>query len=490
MLPDDIQKADWLLGSWVPPPDPRRPDFPYHNGLTLTIRPHVPPPPFGLTGYTRGLERQEAPREEVAKFPQSEWCLRNPVAETAPHPDVTEEQMLKIVGCIACKDGRGAQVVRCQVGHDLSNVYVAKIYDPLYYSFSDPDFGTPIDVTYRADQDYSRETAAFEDLKADGADGRFSPKYYGSWTFDMPLTGTPPVLRPVRLVLMEYIKGTDLWTIMERDGEALGFHTVPPEQRLEIFAKAAEAETNLKFHGVIHRDFSPRNVMIADPVTSEGVDSHTPRVILIDFNNSTCANRPNYIYKEFWETPPIPVSPRYNWWGGCPNEFSQWVPEPHRSQDAVFNGWLVTRWPDPSSGYLLLPFTLPRHVRRAGLIEYALPVPDTEPVFAQVYSRQYELPPMPCSPIDTKSPDGSSEAKTPDTSTGPDGRTSPQSEPEDFENEPSVVELQYHESLWTEGGASTSEMKEEDMNLLGVGSNEARTSHEGINLEDSQFTQG
>ncbi|KAH7271775.1 hypothetical protein B0J15DRAFT_522693 [Fusarium solani] len=440
MLPDDLEIADWLLDSWVPPPDPRRPDFPYHNGLTLTIRPHVPPPPFGLTGYTRGLERQEAPQEEVAKFPQSEWCLRNPVVETAPHLDVIEEQMLKIVGCIACKDGRGAQVVRCQVGHDLSNVYVAKIYDPLYYSFSDPDFGTPVDVTYRADQDYSREAAAFEDLKADGADGRFSPKYYGAWTFDMPLTGTPPVLRP--------------------------------------------------FHGVIHRDFSPRNAMIADPVTSEGVDSHTPRVILIDFNNSTCANRPNFIYKEFWKTRPIPVSPRYNWWGGCPNEFSQWVPEPHRSQDAVFNGWLVTRWPDPSSGYLLLPFTSPRRIRRAGLIEYALPVPDTEPVFAQVYRRQYELPPMPCSPVDTESPSGSSEAKTSDTGTGPDGRNSSQSEPEDFENGASVVERQYHESLWNEGGPSTSEMKEDDMSLLGVGSNEARTSHEGTKSEDSHFTQG
>jgi len=392
MLPDDFDKADWMLGSWVPSPDPRRPDFPYHNGLTLTIRPHVPPSPFGSTGYTRGLERQEAPQGEVAKFPQSEWCLHNPVAETAPHPDITEKQMLKIVGGIACKDGRGAQVVRCQLCHDVNNVYVAKIYDPLYYSFSDRDFGTPVDVTYRADQDYSREAAAFEDLKADGADGRFSPKYYGSWTFDMPLIGTPPVLRPVRLVLMEYIKGTDLWTIMERDGEGLGVRTVPPEQRLEIFAKAAEAETNLKFHGIIHRDFAPRNVMIADPVTREGVDSHTPRVILIDFNNSTCVNRPNFRYAEFHTTDPLSISPRYRWWGGCPNEFLQWVPDPHRSQDAVFNGWLEQRWPDPSSEYLLPRFTLPRHRRTAKLIEYASPVPDTEPVFAQVYSRHYSLP--------------------------------------------------------------------------------------------------
>jgi hypothetical protein len=33
-------------------------------------------------------------------------------------------------------------------------------------------------------------------------------------------------------------------------------------------------------------------------------------------------------------------------------------------------------------------------------------------------------------------------------------------------------------------------MKEDDMSLLGVGSNEARTSHEGTKSEDSHFTQG
>ncbi|RSL44296.1 hypothetical protein CEP53_011296 [Fusarium sp. AF-6] len=365
-----VPLEDWPPRPWVPLPDPRRPDFPYHSGLTLKIRPHTPPHPFGLTGYTKGPERQYAAFEEVAKVSQSEWCLRNPLAETPPHPDATETQTLEIVQGIASKDGRGAQIVRCYLGEDKNRSYVAKIYDPLYYSYADREFGSPVDVTYMADSHYSREAAAFEDLKAAGADGQFTPKYYGSWTFDMGLPGTSEV-RPVRLVLLEWLNGVDLWSIMERDGTNNGIHTMPPEKRLEIFAKAVEAETNVTFHRVLHRDFSPRNVMIVDAATSEGVDSHTPRVVLIDFNNSTCVNRPNFRDRQFYTNAPdpLPVSPRYNWWGGCPNEFLHWVPDPHRSDDAVFNGWLEQRWPDPSTEYFLPPFKLPRHRETAKLIE-------------------------------------------------------------------------------------------------------------------------
>ncbi|KAJ4316480.1 hypothetical protein N0V84_007836 [Fusarium piperis] len=380
MTPNRVALEGYPPHPWVPLPDPRRPKFPYHSGLTIRIQPHTPPPPFGLTGYIKGPERQRACRAEIAKVPQSEWCLRNPLAETPPHPDASETQMLKIIeGIITCKNRRGAQVVRCYLGDNKDRSYVAKIYDPLYYSYADPGFGTPVDVTYVADEHYSREAAAFEDLTAAGVDGQFTPKYYGSWTFHVPLPGTLPgtsELRPVRLVLLEWIDGVTLWSIMERDGVNSGFHTVPPEERLEIFAKAAEAETKLNHYGVIHRDFSPRNVMVVNQATGE------TRVLLVDLNGSTCINRPNYRDGGFRY--PLPVSPRYTWWGECPNEFLHWIPDPHRSDDAVFNGWLEQRWPDTCSEYFMPPFTLPIQRQTAKLIKYASPVPDTEPVFADV----------------------------------------------------------------------------------------------------------
>ncbi|RSL53798.1 hypothetical protein CEP54_010216 [Fusarium duplospermum] len=510
MLPDIHEiKPSFPLESWEPLPDPQRPDFPYHSGLTLAIQPHTPPTPFGSTGYTTGLERQEAEYEEIAEFPHSEWCLRYPPAETPPHPYAAETQTLEIVQGIACEDGRGAQIVRCHIGGDKDRSYVAKIYDPLYYSFEERGFGFPVDVTYRADQDYSREAAAFEDLKANGADGRFSPRYYGSWTFDMLLPGTPPVFRPVRLVLMEDIKGIDLWSIMERDGANDGIHTMPPEERLEIFAKAAEAETNLKFHGVIHKDFAPRNVMIVEAVPGEGAGSHTPRVVLIDFNNSACVNRPNFRDRQFYKKYPLPLSPRYLWWGGCPNEFLHWVPDPHRSEDAVFDGWLVQRWPDPSAEYILPPFRFPRHRQMAKIIEYASPVPDTEPVFVQVYSRHYSLSPVSWSSDGGSSPNELGEAKSsrsrddsgesdppqsgngsPRSGSEPDGTSPSQGTLGELEKASSFVEREDHDDFRGEGKTLARGVEDDDMSLLGSGIKKAKTSHGDVESEDSHFAQG
>jgi hypothetical protein len=41
----------------------------------------------------------------------------------------------------------------------------------------------PCDVTRLADEDYSREAAAYEHLQAVGQTGSFAPKYFGSWAF-------------------------------------------------------------------------------------------------------------------------------------------------------------------------------------------------------------------------------------------------------------------------------------------------------------------
>ncbi|KAJ4308167.1 hypothetical protein N0V84_012255 [Fusarium piperis] len=372
------------MSTWATLPDRQRPRFPYREGLTLTIRPHVPPPPFGPTGYTQGSEREIASFEEVAKFTHSEWCLHNPLVETPPHPDAANTQTLEIVQCVACKNGRGVQVVRCHLGDDKDRSYTAKIYDPLYYPIADREFGTPIDVTYRADEHYSREAAAFEDLMAVGVDGKFTPKYHGSWTFQMPFLGTSE-LRSVRLVLLEWLDGEDLWSIMERDGENCGIHTTPPEERLEIFAKAAEASAHLEFHGVNHRSLLPRDVM----VLNQDADEHQTRVLLINLHFSVCMNRPNYRDREYHLEYPLPISPRCTWWGHCPVAFVCWLPDPHRCDEAVFNGWLEQRWPATRSSEYCEPRYLRPRGRAAKLIAYASPVEDTRTVFAHVYRRYY-----------------------------------------------------------------------------------------------------
>lgn len=322
------------FGLWKPLADPRKPELPYCKGLTLSIHRHIPPPPFGVTGYLKGSERQQSPPQPIREVTQSEWCLQHPPADTSPHPDSTTHK-LHVTDQLACDDGRGAQVIRCRLGEEDDQVYVAKIYDALYYSYADPGFGTAVDVTWLADQHYTREAAAYEDLQKAKVDGLLVPKYHGSWTFDMALKDSPHT-RPVRMILMGYIPGVTMYSFEEKDE----IRRVPPQQRLNILAKALEAESLLFFHGVKHGDFAPRNIMLA----GDDIETQMPQVFLIDFNHSTAMGRPNYKYRHINVRSALPRNPMYRNWGPCPNEFLAWVPYPHRSRPTAFKGWLKSQW--------------------------------------------------------------------------------------------------------------------------------------------------
>ncbi|KAH7019784.1 hypothetical protein EDB80DRAFT_601269, partial [Ilyonectria destructans] len=352
---------------WKPPRDPRRPEFPYHRGLDLSIRRHVPPPPFGV-GYIQGQERQESPPQPIREVTQSEWCLQHPPADAAPHPDTTSHN-LHILDEIACGDGRGSQVVRCWLDQE-DQVYVAKIYDPLYYSYTDA--GTPVDVTWLADLHYSRESAAYEDLKEAKVDGQLVPNYHGSWTFDLALLDSET--RPVRMILIGWIQGVDMYSLVQKE-QVTSF---PPQQRLDILARAMEIETKLAFYGVHHRDFSPRNIMLVGPF-----ETQVPQVFLIDLNHSVVTSRPNSKYPK--PTTTRPVSPHLRQWGGCGNEFLCWVPQPHRSRPRVFKGWLKSTWENSDEFDIIEGLNLTRSLKDRVVI--TPPVPDVKPEDPALYWR-------------------------------------------------------------------------------------------------------
>ncbi|KAH6974732.1 hypothetical protein EDB80DRAFT_659097 [Ilyonectria destructans] len=362
-------------GLWKPPPDPRRPKFPYRHGLDLSIRRHIPPPPYGF-GYVKGTERQQSPSPPIREVTQSEWCVRHPPADSPyPHPDPTLHS-LRVLDEIACKDGRGSQIVRCCLDDYESQVYVAKIYDALYYSFTYS--GTPVDVTWRADMDYRCEAASYEDLQKAEVDGLLVPKYYGSWTFDVPLFGSD-IVRPVRMVLMEWIQGITMYSLVE-EGQTT---RIPPQQRLNILAGAMEVYCKLIFHGVNHRDFAPRNIVLV----GSNIEAHLPRVLLIDLNRSVATNRPNSTFPRIiTERPDNPITYLF---GTCNNEFLSWVPQPHRSKPSVFKGWLKTTWENSEE------FEAPvgRNLRRLQTdeIEICPPLPDAEPEGPSEHWRRLRL---------------------------------------------------------------------------------------------------
>ncbi|KAF4445778.1 Protein kinase-like domain protein [Fusarium austroafricanum] len=317
--------------SWRLPPDPLKPELPYCRGLSLAIRAHIPPPPFGFAYVKDAAPRPLAHWTDLDGMTQSEWCFQHPPINTPSQPGATV-RYLHVLDEVACCDGRGAQVLRCSLSdsHD-DRVYVAKIYDPLYYAYVE----SIDDVTWKADRDYGCEAAAYEELKKADVDGMLVPKYYGSWTFNMAHPARPQATRPVRMILMEWIPNSVTMQHLQEQGISA---RISPQHRLDILAKAMEVFSEMEFYGVKHEDFAPRNVLLVGPE----IESRMPGVMLFDFNMSAVYSRPTC--KRRRDESKLPISPQYLFWGESPTEFYEWTPNSHRSRRPIFLGWLKSCW--------------------------------------------------------------------------------------------------------------------------------------------------
>jgi len=88
---------------------------------------------------------------------------------------------------------------------------------------------------------YTHEAAALDHLhKAcqSGKTGLAAPKYFGSWTFSLPMSHAGKELkRFVRLVLMENFKGPSIWSVC-RNPVALSRYT--EQDRLAVLARVLD----------------------------------------------------------------------------------------------------------------------------------------------------------------------------------------------------------------------------------------------------------
>ena len=158
----------------------------------MDIKPHTPPSPYGDSLYGQGAWRQRSD-VDLYSATQTEVVMAYPPLErkdTLPSssgPAAT----LTITGTLAMCDGRGAQLVVCSVASKAAQLpleAVAKIFDVLYYSFENPDVGhVPSNPAKLADVDYTREAAALDHLRNMRQTGLTAPKYFGSWTFSLPI---------------------------------------------------------------------------------------------------------------------------------------------------------------------------------------------------------------------------------------------------------------------------------------------------------------
>lgn len=116
---------------------------------------------------------------------QTKHVVTHPSLETPP-PTKLRTARLIVTRSLAIGNARGAQILLCSItpcGEDENAApfeAVAKIYDPLYYSFSWDIGNYPCDVVCKADEDYAQEVAAYECLTRAGQTGSFAPAYFGS----------------------------------------------------------------------------------------------------------------------------------------------------------------------------------------------------------------------------------------------------------------------------------------------------------------------
>lgn len=314
--------------------DDKRPTLPYVAGACFEIRRHK-----GLTPFDRGvcyefpevsnlsdplLPSDILPPSEIVdpidnltpwddtssdprKVPPettTERYLKHRPRKVEPHEDTTPRRV-EVLRQIRVRDG--AQVVQCRVD-GIRGPLAAKIFDPLYRwedVFVDAleEDWSPVGLV---ESEWSREAAAYERIRERGLDGRYTPRFEGCWSLDVPwelelelagkrsaadhadtagttaTTGggeptserdggglqqcspegpsrrTIKVTRNVRLLLMEYIPGDSIINLLETGA----YREIPPDVRMGLLARVGEAQSALWHIYVSQGDPHTRNVVV------------------------------------------------------------------------------------------------------------------------------------------------------------------------------------------------------------------------------------
>ncbi|KAH6621881.1 hypothetical protein C7974DRAFT_414564 [Boeremia exigua] len=310
--------TDASNGLLSPPRSPREgTSAPYPVGQSFCVKRHTPVIPFGRN-YCES-EDDEPPSVVPEDVSQLDWCVAHPPCAGKTDTSVTRDIIFKAP--IRTGDQCGAQVMLTEDG------FVAKIYDPLYYSFGYDDLDRKIDVSAEADYDYTIETYAYSALSESGLQGSVMPKFYGSWTMEVRTsTDGQQCLREVRLILLEHITGTAMLNIKPKN---LG-----KEEKEAVMRKVIEAETDLRIAGLEHDDFEPRNIMLSTFTKSSAntphhvsFDSLDLRVCVIDYGRSFVRVGPTY------------RNPLFRWAGDDIYSMYGWLPRRKEATDWMWKVW-------------------------------------------------------------------------------------------------------------------------------------------------------
>jgi hypothetical protein len=225
----------------------------------------------------------------------------------------------------------------------------------------------PRDITAQADMDYAGEVAAYDRLMSVGETGRITPKFYGSWTFQLPITSQGFLYqRLVRLLLIEHLEGLDLQSSRIQNDyltyNGLDAFHLPEDYPLEVLARALDLYMCSMHWGVNHGDLANRNVILVTETTtkiSTGNDNiiNIPRVVLVDFNVSavySCI----LMGKHPCENLDHPVNPMELFWDwSLAVDFEGWVPREWADSERLRQQSLLRRFGSEEQRALYEPVT-------------------------------------------------------------------------------------------------------------------------------------
>lgn len=187
-----------------------------------------------------------------------------------------------------------------------------------------------------------------------GETGRGVTEFYGSWTFNLPITSNGVVCqRPVRMVLVEQIEGVDLQSSLIHndyvDYRRIDAFHLPEDYRLQVLARILEIHARCLHLGVDHGDLVSRNVMLATDTSAELSTGHNtiitiPRVVLVDFNVSAVYSGTT-LGKHYWGGVNRPANPLEVCWHQClAVNFEGWTPREWEDSHRLQQQWLLERF--------------------------------------------------------------------------------------------------------------------------------------------------
>lgn len=193
-----------------------------------------------------------------------------------------------------------------------------------------------------AEQDYCAEAKVYIATVGSELQGSVMPTFHGSWTFKVgTVVAGREYTREVRMILVEHIVGTSMLDIDTFD--------LTDEQKINIFYKALEAETDLRIAGIKHHDFEPRNIMVASSVELPEGLSYDPasfecsdlRVCIIDFAMASVRKKPLKKKRR---------NPLFRWAG-----YQPWVLDDWFKYKKDVDDWLWEKWGNGGKAQKYIP---------------------------------------------------------------------------------------------------------------------------------------